>query len=897
MGAILFIVIAMLAAFLPRNCEELKSPVKATNSSQEDIIPSVSRRLPENIQPIHYDLQIDARLSDWTFNGLVTILVKVKKSTNRIILHSVNQTIKSVAVTGHKEATFTVDQTLQQLKIELNSKLETSKTYNLTIEYESVISSGLDGFYQSTFTDKGKKFRLATTQMEPNGARRAFPCFDEPAFKATFTISIIHDKKYTAISNMPGTTASLKHNREKTTFSKTVKMSTYLVAFVVFENFGFVQTTTGKHNNISVRVYAPSFEVNKTHFALNTTREIIKHYEKLFGIEFPLPKSDMIAIPDFSAGAMENWGLITYRRTAILYDEKTSSGRDKQWVSIVIAHELAHQWFGNLVTMKWWNDLWLNEGFASFVEFLGSDAVNPELRTLEQFYTETQSGALQADALANSHPIDVQVNDGAEIGELFDSISYNKGSSILYMLYTAMTPKKFKKGLGQYLKDFAYSNAETKDLWGKLENTTNIPVAKMMNTWVKKKGFPVVMVKKIGDRKLSLTQERFFVSQNERRKYKDDDYTWIIPITYKTNIDKGMQLMYPKKDFTINLQKGTEWYKVNVNQTGFYRVNYDDAGWNSIINLLERNHTSLNPSDRAGLISDSFELSRAGLEKISRFLNLTKYLKKEKSYVPWKIATLNLNYVTSMLKDNPEIYAALTNHTRELIKDTLKSLRSNSKTSEENHLKKSLNATLISTALAMGDNETIQEALDNYRKNRNSTSNIDSSIRGLVYSIYVKTGCRAEWEEIFDKFKKEKDPTEIRRLLLSLTDTKDAELLKKLLKMSIESKIIRKQDGYMVVKEILQTHAGHDLAWNFIKRNWKTIVKTWSDKAYSRIFKASASLKSNEYDLQEMKFFVQSILGNKPRPRAVKQSLEEVERNIEWKKRIKRELSELFLKL
>lgn len=387
MGAIIIIVIAMLAAFLPRKCEEQKNSLMDTDKTQKQTFPVINRRLPDDIQPEHYELQIETRLKNWTFSGSVTILIKVKKSTSSIILHSLDHTNIKITIDEKKPKSFKVDPFLQQLQIRLNKPMEVDKTYELKIKYDSVIYHGLDGFYRSTFKHKGREYRLATTQMEPNGARRAFPCFDEPAYKANFSISIIHANKYTAISNMPGKSSKYDEERTRTVFDNTVKMSTYLVAFVVYENFKYFENVTD--NNIAVRVYAPAFEVKKTKFALNTAKNIITFYEKLFDIKFPLPKSDMIAIPDFSAGAMENWGLITYRRTAILYDEKTGSGLDKQWVSIVIAHELAHQWFGNLVTMKWWNDLWLNEGFASFVEYLGSDEVNPSLKTVNIFIRMT----------------------------------------------------------------------------------------------------------------------------------------------------------------------------------------------------------------------------------------------------------------------------------------------------------------------------------------------------------------------------------------------------------------------------------------------------------------------------------------------------------------------------
>ncbi|KAJ8311696.1 hypothetical protein KUTeg_011051, partial [Tegillarca granosa] len=387
----------------------------------------------------------------------------------------------------------------------------------MVIKFEAKLVKKLSGFYLSSYTSQTGEVRyLGTTQMEPTGAREAFPCFDEPAMKAEFSLTIVREKKYITLFNTR-LKSSARYDKGVDlmvdSFESSVKMSTYLVAFIVAPNYSYLNSTT-KGN---VRVYAPDELIDRAKFALQAAVTVLDYYDKLYAIKYPLPKQDLIAIPDFSAGAMENWGLITYRMTSILYDPVSSSSSDQQWVATVVAHELAHQWFGDLVTLKWWNDLWLNEGFASFMEYLGTDqvakAIGKKWQMNDQFIKSDLQRAMFFDSLKSSHPIEVQVKNPDEINDLFDDISYSKGSSIIRMLRDVMGVERFNSGITAYLKKYKYGNTVTKDLWNSLSQGTSIDVALIMDTWTKQMGYPVINVKRSGNT-ITLTQERYLLYPN-----------------------------------------------------------------------------------------------------------------------------------------------------------------------------------------------------------------------------------------------------------------------------------------------------------------------------------------------------------------------------------------------
>jgi tricorn protease interacting factor F2/3 len=445
--------------------------------------------------PINYELIFDPDLKRFTFEGKEKITINCKKPTKSISLNCAEIKIKSCVVESNKKIISSIAKTnekSEELKITLKEKIKGQAT--ISIEFQGILNDRLLGFYRSQYKQGGKTKYLATTQFEAADARRAFPCWDEPEAKATFDISIIAENKFTAISNMPIKSKKKIGGKTIYKFGKTPVMSTYLIYLGV----GEFEYLTGKTGKTQIRVITTKGNKSKGKYSLDLGKKLLTSYEKYFGIKYPLPKLDLIAVPDFAAGAMENWGAITFRETILLYDPKTSSTRTKQFIAEVISHEIAHQWFGNLVTMKWWNDLWLNESFATFMATKFVDKFYPEWDLWNQFVEDAMNVAMGLDSLKTTHPIDVKVNSPAEIREIFDAISYDKGGCVLRMLEHYVGEPNFQKGLKEYLKKFKYQNAQGQDLWDAIGKASKMPVSVMVNSWLKQPGFPLVEIKQEG---------------------------------------------------------------------------------------------------------------------------------------------------------------------------------------------------------------------------------------------------------------------------------------------------------------------------------------------------------------------------------------------------------------
>ncbi|CAF2515714.1 unnamed protein product [Rotaria sp. Silwood2] len=458
-----------------------------TGHNTEDAKP-LFQRLPKSIVPTHYDLTIQPNLDKFKFNGDVNIHLKVQEPTSSIVLYAAELEVDNAKVKStskdEQEGKIEYDKEGERITVNFDKKLETGD-YELALKFVGEINNRMRGFYRNKYTTPdGSEVRYgASTQFEPADCRRAFPCWDEPNFKATFDITLITPKNLRAISNMPIKSENEYADDKEwkiTKFDRTPIMSTYLVAYVVGE-YDYVETKDS--NGVSMRVYTSVGKKEHGQFALDTAAKVLPFYADYFDVKYPIAKADQIAISDFAMGAMENWGLITYRETALLIDPKFSSMDTRQRVAIVVAHELAHQWFGNLVTMDWWTDLWLNEGFATWIEYLAVDKCYPEFDIWTQFVADTFARFLIPDALKSSHPIEVPIGHPAEIDEIFDAISYSKGSSVIRMLHDYIGDDAFRKGLHNYLTEYTYKNTITENLWSHLAKASNKPVNEVMSSW------------------------------------------------------------------------------------------------------------------------------------------------------------------------------------------------------------------------------------------------------------------------------------------------------------------------------------------------------------------------------------------------------------------------------
>ncbi|XP_025830686.1 puromycin-sensitive aminopeptidase-like protein isoform X1 [Agrilus planipennis] len=582
LAMILIALAALLTYFLLPYCPNEATP----EALRKAVVKDGPARLPRSIQPLHYRLQIIPFLEEGNFttNGAVQINVNVTESTNKIELNindiEINQHSvavkrvsddKSVKVSDQK-----YDNESQKYIISLAESLKEGDQYQIAITYNGKLNDYMQGFYRSSYIDSNTKDVrwIASTQFSPTDARRAFPCFDEPSFKAKYTVSIARPSNMTSLSNMPKRESVVVVDRKDWIwdhFKETPQMSSYLVAFVVSDLQPFRFNSSEKLFTIWSRRDA----LEQTRLAMDIGPRILSYFERYFGIDYPLPKIDMVAVPDFGFNAMENWGLITFREAVLLFDEKISTVEDKRAVATVLAHELAHQWFGNLVTPKWWDDLWLKEGFASYLLYYGVNFVFPDWNILTEFIMTEVHKAFAIDSLKSTHPLTFTVHSTDEIRQMFDPISYSKGASIIRMINNFLGERTFKAGLIKYLHTFTYSNARRDDLWDVLTQQAHedgnlhddLSIKEIMDSWTVQSGFPVVTAVRNGKR-VDVSQKRFTFDKSFA-----EDTLWWVPLSYttdlRTNFDDTSPKQWLKKETGKNFEiEANRWWLVNPHQTG-----------------------------------------------------------------------------------------------------------------------------------------------------------------------------------------------------------------------------------------------------------------------------------------------------------------------------------------
>ncbi|XP_060516441.1 endoplasmic reticulum aminopeptidase 1-like isoform X3 [Cylas formicarius] len=861
-----------------------------------EIFPWNNIRLPTTLKPSRYNLTIHPNLTTLEVRGQVSIEFHADKDTNFIVLHSNNLTIMDKMIQDRKGHNLTIVKVLEysgarQLYIEIREKFKKKHNYTLRIRFNTKLNKNPEGFYLSSYINTdGEKRYLATTHFEPIFARSAFPCFDEPHFKAKFRLTIFRDRFHIALFNTPVVNTDdlgfyMGTGLLRDDFQETVEMSTYLVAFVVCD-YDNVRNLTER--GISVSVYTPPPYKEQAHFALNTATHILNFFEDFFGMPFPLPKLDLVAIPDLSTGAMENWGLVTYRETAILYDPEETSINAHQWITTVIAHELAHQWFGNLVTMKWWNDLWLNEGFASYLEYLGVDSYFPEWKMMDQFIIDKTQPALALDALSSSHPVNVPVDDPDKIEAIFDTISYSKGAAIIHMLSNFLQQETLQNGLNDYLQTFKYTNADTKDLWNVFTRNTNqtLDVKTVMDTWTNQMGFPLITLNRIGN-EIVATQERFLLTVENmnssirsapKSKY---DYKWHVPLTYTSSNDTEtvITVWMNMTEARFEIDPDIKWIKANVNQSGFYRVMYEEDMWHSLISLLKTNHHTFNAADRANLIDDAFTLCRAGLLNASIPLELSMYLVKERDYVPWATAIDHLQNWATRLSESLA-YKLFLKYMRHLLKPIATYLGWKNSGS---HLNKLIREDVLSAATLCELNETITQAKVMFQKWMSHNKSIDSNLKEVVYSAGIKYGGMAEWQHCWNVYNSTTSPSERTLLLKALGVASDPWLLQRYLMETLDKNTIKPQDVKVVLAVVAANPEGRLLAWRHLKAYWPTMHSIFGNATFmmGSLISAVTAHLSTPYDYYEVSTYFNGMNVGAA-SRALEQSLEIIKLNIHW---------------
>jgi aminopeptidase N len=825
------------------------------------------KRLFEQFQPSAYGLAFTIDPEALTFKGTVMIRgKKTGKPSERLTFHQKELKITAATITKHDKkgdqyhevSRINNQDSFDEVRLHAAEMLYPGE-YTITMDFEGIATRPMNGIYPCFFKHKGVEKRLIATQFESHHAREAFPCIDEPEAKATFDLTLITPEVKTVIANTPVKSQETAGDKLVTTFETTPKMSTYLLAFV-FGELGSLEATT--KDGVLVRTFATPDNVEHTKFALDSAVKTLEFYNDYFDIAYPLPKCDFIALPDFASGAMENWGCITFREQALLVDPKNTSLHLKQYVANVVAHELTHQWFGNLVTMRWWTDLWLNESFASWMSYLAVDHLFPDWKVWTQFIVEEQGLALKQDALENTHPIQVEVHHPDEIRTIFDAISYEKGASVLLMLHEYLGADTFRDGLRLYLKKHAYGNTDTVDLWAALEEVSKQPVTEFMTAWITLPGYPIVAVSIDGDQ-LELKQSRFYLNPAANKVHE----IWPIPL----NATSGLDAM------TCKLSEVRDDFVLNHNRTGFYQVTYDAAHLARLAAVVPK----LNDLNRLGLLSDAFDSAKSGYAPTLSALQLLEAYRDEDSIVVWDIISSGLGAIR-LVMDDDELRDHMRPFVRQLVTKQLARLGWEELDSDT-HFDTLLRPSILGLASFGEEPSVVNEAQKRFADAKTS-EDIHPDLRGVIYGTAARLGGEAEFNKLLKLHNASTNSEERVTIAAALTNFKQPELIKRSLDL-ISSDNVRLQDApYWIAYSFMNRHARTD-TWEWLKTNWDWLVKNLgTDLSFFRMPVYAGRVYSDTSFLPEFKKFFESKLSP-AFERPIKQAIETIEWQAAWKDR------------
>ncbi len=827
-----------------------------------------AQRLPEMARPTNYKLLFNPDLENAKFEGEETITLQVLKPTSEITLNAVDIDFHDVTITSGgatQKAKVSAEKEKEMVVLAVPKPLAAG-TATVHVTYTGILNSEMRGFYLGK-DDQGRKY--AATQFEATDARRAFPSFDEPDYKATFDISVVSDKGLAAISNQKVASDTPGPGDKHTVrFATTAKMSAYLAALVV-GNFEYVE---GEADGIPIRVYATTGKKEMGRFALEIAGDIMKYYDKYFGIKYPYAKLDLVGLPDFSAGAMENTGCITFREVILLIDEKQGSVDLKKNIAGVISHEMAHQWFGDLVTMKWWDDVWLNEGFATWMSSKPIESFKADWN----FNLDDVSGTgqtLNVDSLANTRPIHQAAETPAQIQELFDGIAYGKAASVLRMLEAYLGEDTFRAGVNAYLKQHQYGNATAEDFWDAQAKTSKKPVDKIMPTWVKQAGVPIINVKSQcsgSSTNVTLSQQRYFF---DRAKFAEpSDQLWQIPLCMKGSASGASapkcELM-TKKEETFTLPGCSTWVLANAGATGYYRSGYEAEAIHSMAKDAE---TKLTPAERISLQNDIWSSVRVGREPVGDYLAFAQGLQGDRNRAVLEDVFGRLNYIGEYLVSDSDREGY---HTwlRQFLTPVLTEVGWQPKSGETDE-QRALRSRLFG---ALGYDARDPQVLAEARKLADQVladpSSVDHELAGGALELAAINGGPDFYDKVMAGLKNNKSPEEYYMYFFTLPQFGDTKLLQRTLDFAIGPDV-RSQDALQLVTGVLANPAGQQLAWDFIRQHWSEIEKAGGPFASAQVVGATSTFCDSGLRDQVTEFFTAHKV--EAAERTYKQSIERI---------------------
>lgn len=850
--------------------------------------------LPRTLKPFHYDLSIDTvNVEQETFQGKVSIKLNVLEQTQEIHLNYRDLTINkdNITVEVGNDIVQVIDLVENKQKeyfvIKLEKPLVAKTTVTIKIAYHGIIQTNMAGFYKSKYLEENEEKYMLSTQFEATDARRAFPCFDEPSYKAVFKVTLELPQEWTALSNTPIESETTSGSLKVVTFEESPIMSSYLLAWAMGD-FEYIESFTKDlyQDNLpcSIKIYTTPGYLEEAKFASEIAPRIVDYFSKIFEVQYPLKKLDLLAVHSFSHNAMENWGLITYRSTALLYSPTKSSPAYKKKVAYVVAHEIAHQWFGNLVTMKWWDELWLNEGFATWVGWVAVDYLYPEWDIFSEFVSENIQPALNLDGLRNSHPIEVPVVDALDIDQVFDAISYLKGASTIVMLSTYLGKDVFLKGVAKYLNKNKYGNASSHDLWNAIGEASGKPIDTLMENWITKIGFPIINVE-LQNNTLQVSQSRFLNSGDVTAE--EDQTNWWIPFNVASESNSTIlpDSFQSSSQLIEKFPLSNQYFKLNKEGSGFFRVNYSTE-------ILEKNilphFKKISAKDKVGLIADSASIAISGNNSTTTFLNLVNSSVQDlgDDYVVWLELGKRLGqFATTFAGVDDDLSQAITKFLVFVYKakalEALEQIKSGS--IDDDFVKASLRANILSVAGSLPISEVTDYALELFDK-RFTGESIDPSLRAFVYKS-VASSPNLDDKHFNSLFEEVTNPSSLdaREIALeALGHIKNEAYLDKLLQGFLNGDI-PVMDAHFIAIPLSKNIKFRDQYWKFFTENYTELYAIMSTNmvVLDRLVKVTLS----NYQTIDMFNQVSEFFKNKDVhgfERSYHQCLDTIKINANW---------------
>jgi aminopeptidase N len=837
-------------------------------------------RLIDQFVPEQYQLSLRMQRLDRTFDGIVTLKGVSPSSTGTILVHAKELTIESATIDG-KAASWTMG-TNDELTV--THPDITAGEHILVIAFKGAITDAMHGLYPCFYEHDGIKKELLATQFESHHAREVFPCIDEPEAKATFDVTLTTEQDVTVLGNMPIKQQAIDGEQLVTTFITTPRMSTYLLAWVTGELHRKTATTK---NGVEVNVWAtPAQPLESLDFALDIATRTIDFFDDYFGVTYPLPKSDHVALPDFSSGAMENWGLVTYREVALIADPATVSVSSKHYIATVIAHELSHQWFGNLVTMKWWNNLWLNESFATLMEYIAIDALHPEWDVWLDFSTMESIMALRRDSIEGVQAVQIDVHHPDEISTLFDaSIVYAKGARLLRMLQQYIGHRDFQTGLQAYFAAHSYANTEGDDLWKALGAASGKDISHFMDTWISQSGYPKVSVSQKGT-EITLQQAQFFVGPHAA-----SSKLWPIPLNPSDPLAPAL-FDTSKLSFTSTSNVPL---RLNVGDSAHFVTEYDSQLLTQHIEQIKTGH--LAPLDRLQLLHEQTLLARGGDISSASLIPLLDAYKHETTESVWDIVSLASGELRKFVENDPVAEQKLRMLSRDLARAEYTRLGWTAK-KDETETDTKLRSTIISMMVYGEEKDAINKALQLYSET--SLEKLDSELRSIILATAVRHSVNKSKtiDTLIEKYKTTSSADLQQDIAAGLAATNDALQLARLLDLIKDDTTVRPQNAGHWFLRIVRNRHGRTLAWQWLRTNWTWVEETFGgDKSYDDYPRFAASALVTRAQLEEYRDFFGPMQIVPALSRVISIGISEIEGRIELIERDSTAVCEVLRKL